>query len=89
MASMGSAQPSGAVTLVFTDIEGSTRLLTELGEERYRALDLHRRQVRACGAPKPPVPPASPAFPRWRSESWHPHAHLASTGRLAVDSARS
>ena len=54
MASMGSAQPSGAVTLVFTDIEGSTRLLTELGEERYRAaLDLHRRQVRACGRQNP------------------------------------
>ena len=29
-------QPSGTVTLVFTDIEGSTRLLGELGEVRYR-----------------------------------------------------
>ena len=29
-------QPSGSVTLVFTDIEGSTRLLREFGEEGYR-----------------------------------------------------
>jgi predicted ATPase len=44
------AQPSGTVTLVFTDIEGSTRLLQELGPERYRdALAEHRRVVRdAC-----------------------------------------
>ena len=41
------AQPSGTVTLVFTDIEGSTRLLSELGEERYaEALRHHRRVVR-------------------------------------------
>jgi class 3 adenylate cyclase len=44
-------QPSGTVTLVFTDIEGSTRLLNELGETDYReALAEHRRVVRhACG----------------------------------------
>jgi predicted ATPase/class 3 adenylate cyclase len=41
------AQPSGTVTLVFTDIEGSTRLLAELGAVVYReALDEHRRVVR-------------------------------------------
>jgi len=41
------AQPAGTVTLVFTDIEGSTRLLDELGEERYReALAEHRAAVR-------------------------------------------
>ena len=40
-------QPSGTVTLVFTDIEGSTRLLEELGQEEYRrALGEHRRIVR-------------------------------------------
>jgi predicted ATPase len=40
-------QPSGTVTLVFTDIEGSTRLLRELGAERYAAaLREHRRVVR-------------------------------------------
>ena len=43
-------QPSGTVTLVFTDIEGSTRLLEELGTDAYReALAEHRRVVReAC-----------------------------------------
>jgi hypothetical protein len=41
------AQPTGTVTLVFTDIEGSTRLLEELGQEAYReALGGHRRIVR-------------------------------------------
>ena len=42
--------PRGTVTFLFTDIEGSTRLLHELGAERYAAaLDEHRRVVRdAC-----------------------------------------
>jgi predicted ATPase/class 3 adenylate cyclase len=40
-------QPSGTVTLVFTDIEGSTRLLDNLGPEDYRnALVEHQRAVR-------------------------------------------
>jgi class 3 adenylate cyclase len=42
-----SGQPSGTVTLVFTDIEGSTRLLHELGRDAYReVLAEHRRIVR-------------------------------------------
>lgn len=41
--------PSGTVTLVFTDISGSTRLLDELGEQRYgRALADHREVVRTA-----------------------------------------
>jgi predicted ATPase/class 3 adenylate cyclase len=41
------AQPSGTVTLVFTDIEGSTRLLDDLGRDGYRnALAGHRDAVR-------------------------------------------
>src|ERR1700693_2217404 len=44
-------QPSGTVTLVFTDIEGSTRLLHELGPGRYReALAEHRRLLRGAFA---------------------------------------
>ena len=44
-------QPAGTVTLVFTDIEGSTRLLHELGQDAYReALAEHRRVVRAACA---------------------------------------
>ena len=50
--SMSEVQPSGTVTLVFTDVEGSTRLLEELGTDDYRgALAEHRRVVReAFGA---------------------------------------
>jgi predicted ATPase/class 3 adenylate cyclase len=41
--------PTGTVTLLFTDIEGSTRLLQDLGRERYvRALSDQRRLVRAA-----------------------------------------
>ena len=49
---MSDAQPSGTVTLVFTDVEGSTKLLEELGTDAYRgALAEHRRVVReAFGA---------------------------------------
>jgi predicted ATPase/class 3 adenylate cyclase len=40
-------QPSGTVTFVFTDIEGSTALLNSLGAEAYKeALSDHRRTVR-------------------------------------------
>ena len=39
--------PRGTVTLVFTDIEGSTRLLQDLGTEPYvRAFEDHRRLLR-------------------------------------------
>lgn len=39
--------PRGTVTLLFTDVEGSTRLLQELGRERYvKALGAHRRLLR-------------------------------------------
>jgi predicted ATPase/class 3 adenylate cyclase len=41
------AQPTGTVTLLFTDIEGSTRLLERMGTERYaELLELHRRLMR-------------------------------------------
>jgi predicted ATPase/class 3 adenylate cyclase len=42
--------PSGTVTFLFTDVEGSTRLLHELGAEGYaQALAEHRRAIReAC-----------------------------------------
>jgi len=44
--------PSGTVTFLFTDVEGSTRLLHELGAEAYaEALAEHRRVIReACAA---------------------------------------
>ena len=41
--------PSGTVTFLFTDVEGSTRLLHELGAEAYAgALAEHRRKLRAA-----------------------------------------
>ena len=44
--------PSGTVTFLFTDVEGSTKLLHELGAEGYaQALAEHRRVIReACAA---------------------------------------
>jgi predicted ATPase len=43
--------PSGVVTLLFTDIEGSTTLLHELGTDAYsRALAEHRRLLRTTFA---------------------------------------
>jgi class 3 adenylate cyclase len=44
--------PGGTVTFLFTDVEGSTRLLHELGAEHYAgALAEHRRLIRkACSA---------------------------------------
>jgi class 3 adenylate cyclase len=41
--------PSGTVTMLFTDIEGSTRLLDRLGPEEYAAVLLdHRVHLRAA-----------------------------------------
>ncbi|HET9243221.1 MAG TPA: adenylate/guanylate cyclase domain-containing protein [Gaiella sp.] len=49
---MRSTLPTGTVTFLFTDIEGSTRLLHALGPDRYAAaLAEHRRELRkAFGA---------------------------------------
>jgi class 3 adenylate cyclase len=39
--------PTGTVTFLFTDVEGSTRLLRELGAEAYaEALAEHRHVIR-------------------------------------------
>ena len=44
-------QPTGTVTLLFTDVEGSTLLLERLGAERFaEALALHRRLLREAFA---------------------------------------
>ena len=43
-----SRQPSGTITLLFTDIEGSTDLVRHLGDSRYaRVLTEHRRLLRS------------------------------------------
>jgi class 3 adenylate cyclase len=46
--------PEGTVTFLFTDVEGSTRLLDELGPVRYaEALERHRDVIRAALAATP------------------------------------
>src|SRR5919109_4711544 len=47
---MVSDLPTGVVTLLFTDVEGSTRLLHELGDGYGEALHEHRRRLRAVFA---------------------------------------
>jgi len=47
---MTSQLPAGEVTLLFTDIEGSTRLLRDLGDAYAEALAEHRRIVREAVA---------------------------------------
>ena len=42
------ALPSGTVTLLFTDIEGSTQLLRRLGDAYARVLSEHQRVLRAA-----------------------------------------
>jgi len=44
--------PRGTVTFLFTDIEGSTRLLLEHGERYPELLSEHRRVLREV-APRP------------------------------------
>jgi class 3 adenylate cyclase len=52
--------PSGPVTFLFTDVEGSTKLLHELGTEAYaQKLADHRkvvRDARACTGCHAPLP---------------------------------
>src|SRR5947208_893824 len=49
---MGKELPTGTLTFLFTDIEGSTQLLHEVGPPAYAdAVDAHRQIVRdACPA---------------------------------------
>lgn len=45
--SVGRGLPAGTVTFLFTDIEGSTKLQTELGTDRYQdVLETHTRLLR-------------------------------------------
>src|SRR3982751_4505523 len=42
-------QPSGTISMLFTDVEGSTRLLHALGAERYgKLLERHHQVLRAA-----------------------------------------
>jgi len=89
--------PAGMVTLVFTEIEGSTRLLEHLGEDAYdEALSEHHRILR-----RPPLltagwrstPKATPSswcssgpptrWPRRWTRSWPSLVTPGATGRRA------
>lgn len=49
MADLGASLPQGIVTFLFTDIEGSTRLVQDLGTPKYReVLEAHHQLVRAA-----------------------------------------
>ncbi|HEX5939264.1 MAG TPA: adenylate/guanylate cyclase domain-containing protein, partial [Dehalococcoidia bacterium] len=48
MSSSQAALPNGTVTFLFTDIEGSTRLLDELGERYPEVLAAHRTALRSA-----------------------------------------
>ena len=50
LASVGDSLPTGTVTFLFTDIEGSTRLLERLGEGYAKALAVHHRLLRVTFA---------------------------------------
>src|SRR5215216_5196218 len=45
---LSAAQPSGTITFLFTDIEGSTRLLDKMGEQYATALAEHHEIMRAA-----------------------------------------
>src|SRR3970040_249997 len=47
---MGRGLPGGVVTFLFTDVEGSTRLVRELGDAYAGALQEHRRLLRSVFA---------------------------------------
>ena len=44
---MGGELPSGEVTFVFTDIEGSTRLIRRFGPDYIELLEHHRELLRS------------------------------------------
>src|SRR5215210_5527417 len=47
---MGSAAPEGTVTFLFSDVEGSTRLLQRIGDRYPALLEQHRRLLRQAFA---------------------------------------
>ena len=52
MAGTPTALPSGIVTFVFTDIEGSTRLLRRLGDDYADVLERHFELLRQASEPR-------------------------------------
>ena len=64
---MTGSLPEGVVTFLFTDIEGSTRLLTDIGDAAYgEALGAHRAIVSGAAAAQGGVPFGSEGDARLR-----------------------
>ena len=78
-------RPSGTVTFLFSDIEGSTQLLSDLGAERYCAiLDQHRALLRDASSRLAVMILAAPAI---RCSS-HSAAQDALRGAFATTASR-
>ncbi len=69
--------PTGTVTFLFTDIEGSTRLLRELGEAYAALLDDHNRLLLAAVQDQEGVPFGSEGDALFAAFSRAPHAVAA------------
>jgi class 3 adenylate cyclase len=95
--------PTGTVTFLFTDVEGSTSLLRELGAEEYAdALAEHRRVVREACAAEGGVevdtqgtpsslrshPLREPRVPPWRQGRSRTGADQRSPGRRVMRAGR-
>ena len=77
--------PSGTVTFAFTDIEGSTRLLQELGDEYGDVVSAHRRIIREAfgehGGTRASPRSATRATSAWTSSAPHASARPVTAAR--------
>jgi hypothetical protein len=79
--------PAGTVTFLFTDVEGSTRLLLrELGDAYPDALGEHRKALRDWGAVETATAfvPAGP----WPREHRAPERKVLALGDVAFETGR-
>lgn len=74
--------PTGTLTLLFTDIEGSTRLLHTLGERYADALAETRQWIATAHAQR--APEVSLFRAASQAERTHPGVRSMSAGRSAV-----
>jgi hypothetical protein len=64
--------PTGTVTFLFSDIEGSTELVQRLDPQTYRdLLEQHNRLLRTAFWPMAASSAAPRAMPSWRSFETH------------------
>jgi class 3 adenylate cyclase len=81
------ALPTGTVTFLFTDIEGSTALLQQLGDRRYAEVqEEHRHLLRAAfrGGNGQEVDRLHGPLSRWIGSTLHRHWHRTSLHNKVV-----